>query len=751
MSEKTASPPSGPDEEGERTILAPMPSDHSAAPIADDEQLDERTVIAPLPNADPSAALAGTPVGHFAGSNPDAPAVAFTPGQLAQPAVSQAPAAARLSGVATDSPPDEVAEDRTIMAPMPMAEPSGHVPAGTPVQAAPPVPSDATPNTAVPVQAALSSEPLQKLETGYVINNMYRVLQPLDQGGMGRVFRGEEIGTGEPVAIKVILPEFSEDTKAADMFRREARTLRLLHHDAIVRYFAYLPPDARLNLHALIMGFIEGTKLSDRIKTKGALSLGEICRLFARLADGLAAAHEVGVVHRDLSPDNVMLPDDKIEKAVLIDFGISRSSAIKDVTLGNEFAGKLKYVSPEQLGAFGGEADGRSDIYSMGLLMYAAATGGPAPMGSSIVEAVKLREGMPDLSAAPVELQGLMYQMLQPDPAMRLATMAQVKQVLQDIEGGRSPSATTLGGTSMPSGAGLTYGVTQSSTIHRQVEGLQAAPNMGIVTSSGMQATPASSGDNGAAARPAKKGWGKAIPLLLVLSALTGGGVWYGLIQPKGGTSVVAESAQDLQRIPGRETFLAEAVPAGCAFATNRLYGPNAGMIEGFHTADMSLGGLEGAWAANYGGAPALISRVVEAGQCDVLALARRFQGTAGAKTELTLSTNVMTRRDEISGKLWGSVGRADWLAIITPKGQVYNLTSRLQDPIGQERQFSFRIRSGAPGKYMLVAISSHKSLVRTGAMQDGTDASAIFHLISRELEKAPGAAVDVGFVHIMP
>ena len=98
---------------------------------------------------------------------------------------------------------------------------------------------------------------------------MYLVVEQLNQGGMGRVFRGEEIGTGEPVAIKVILPEMAEDEKVAAMFKREARTLRQLHHDAIVRYFAYVPPDQNLNLHALVMGFIEGTTLSDAVKNGG--------------------------------------------------------------------------------------------------------------------------------------------------------------------------------------------------------------------------------------------------------------------------------------------------------------------------------------------------------------------------------------------------------------------------------------------------------------------------------------------------
>lgn len=595
--------------------------------------------------------------------------------------------------------------------------------------------------------------PLQKLEPGYIINNMYRVLQPLGQGGMGRVFRGEEIGTGEPVAIKVILPEIAEDNKAADMFRREARTLRLLHHDAIVRYFAYLPPDQALNLHALVMGFIEGTKLSDRIKTLGGLSLSEVCRLFIRLTDGLVAAHELGVVHRDLSPDNVMLPDGNIDKAILIDFGISRSSTIKDVTLGNEFAGKLKYVSPEQLGAYGNEADGKSDIYSLGLLMYAAATGIALPMGSTIVEAVKLRETVPDLSQAPAELQSLLYQMLQPDPSMRPQTMEVVQQALTQIAGGNDLS--------LPDGQTMTSGfpMMKQASTNRPVEGLQAAPSMGggTITSFGAFAsTSASSGasserDEAPVKEPRRQRGGifwAVVFVLLGLGSFVGWSGWQEL------TELQEETDSDgvLKRVAdGEETFLAEATAPGCAFATRRSYGPNEGMIEGFHLDTVSLSGLKAAWSARFGTNLALVDHTVEVTQCPALALARMFQGTSGTKIELSLTSNLRSRREEISGSIWNTNDRETWLAIVTPRGQVYALTPRIEEAVGAERNFQFRVRSGSPGKYLLIAVTSAKALVRTGAMKNGEASENIFELIVRELMEAEQPSVDVAFVNLLP
>ena len=395
------------------------------------------------------------------------------PPQSSRPLTDQGEAAENLP-VSSDDDSTIIALHRPVAAPDEVGSPASR-------QAAPVQPE--APGGSVPNAPAAEDGPLRTLEPGCVINNMYRVIEALDQGGMGRVFRGEEIGTGEPVAIKVILPEIADDTNSAGMFLREAKVLRSLHHDAIVRYFAYLPPDHTINFHALIMGFIEGIKLSDRIKTHGPLSLSEMCRLFSHLASGLETAHKAGVVHRDLSPDNVMLHDGNIDKAAIIDFGISRSSTINDVTLGNQFAGKLKYVSPEQCGAFGGEADGRSDVYSLGLMMFFAATGKVAPMGNSIVEAVKLREAVPDLSTVPGELQQLLYQMLQPDPNLRIADMETVKQILMQLDGGGTASMLR----SIPPTTG--FPLTHAPTTNRPVEGLQSAPSMGGSTVTGFGGT----------------------------------------------------------------------------------------------------------------------------------------------------------------------------------------------------------------------------------------------------------------------
>ena len=140
--------------------------------------------------------------------------------------------------------------------------------------------------------------------------------------------------------------------------------------------------------------------------------------LLYKVASGLAAAHEAGVIHRDLSPDNIILPGGKVGHAKIIDFGIARSANVGGETLlGGVFAGKYNFVSPEQLGMYGGEVTDRSDIYSLGLVMAAALRGASLNMSGSQVEVIEKRREVPDLSAVDESLRPIIEAMLQPNPA----------------------------------------------------------------------------------------------------------------------------------------------------------------------------------------------------------------------------------------------------------------------------------------------------------------------------------------------
>ena len=270
----------------------------------------------------------------------------------------------------------------------------------------------------------------QQVPIGTLINNNYKIEQLISAGGMGEVFRGTNVFSGDSVAIKIVLQSLAHDPKVAALFKREAKVLCQLADQAIVRYYNFVH-DAALDRFCLIMEFIDGLPLSDHVRGSGPLPLAEAKRLLKRLALGLERAHKMEVVHRDLSPDNVMLKGGTIDDAVLIDFGIAKSTEMSEATLFGQMAGKFKYVSPEQLGHFGGHIGPRTDIYGLALLMAAAVRGEPIDMGASVVEAVNARREIPALTGVYPELQPLFAHMLEPDPAMRPENMGQVIRFLE--------------------------------------------------------------------------------------------------------------------------------------------------------------------------------------------------------------------------------------------------------------------------------------------------------------------------------
>lgn len=288
--------------------------------------------------------------------------------------------------------------------------------------------SGGAPVTSVPTTGG---RPITAVTTGTRIIGTYEIEKLINTGGMGEVYRGRNIHDGEPVAIKIVLPHLAQDEMITQLFQKEAKVLNRLVHDAIVRYYVFTN-DPEIGRPCMIMEFIEGTSMNERLK-QGPMSLEDVKLLLRRLASGLDKAHAMGVVHRDLSPDNVILQDGSVEHAKIIDFGIAKSTMKGDATLlQGQFAGKFSYVAPEQLGAYGGNVDGRADIYSLALMMVAVAQGRVLNMGKSIVEAVRARGAVPDLSGVYPELRPLLSHMLEPDPGNRPASMAEVIRLLDN-------------------------------------------------------------------------------------------------------------------------------------------------------------------------------------------------------------------------------------------------------------------------------------------------------------------------------
>jgi serine/threonine protein kinase len=263
------------------------------------------------------------------------------------------------------------------------------------------------------------------LSAGTRLNGIYEIDRMIGTGGMGEVYQGHEVQTGTTVAIKMLLPEMAENEAALELFRREAAALHYLMHDAIVRYFVFTV-EPILQRPYLAMEFVDGRSLSD-ILEDAPLTLDALLRLMRRVASGLNAAHERGIIHRDVSPDNIIVSHDDVARAKIIDFGIARSTKLGDATIiGSGFAGKHNYVSPEQIGLFGGDVTAKSDVYSFGLVLFYTLTGQKLDMGGTQFQLVEKRRQVPDLGAADGRIRPLLEKMLQPDPNNR-PTMAEIE------------------------------------------------------------------------------------------------------------------------------------------------------------------------------------------------------------------------------------------------------------------------------------------------------------------------------------
>lgn len=313
-------------------------------------------------------------------------------------------------------------------------EPSGAAPAASrKPRAATPEPAPAAEDTRANPS---THENARGIKVGDILHHTYVVKRFVARGGMGEVFEGVNRITEERIAIKGMLPALVADERVLGMFHREAKILTRLRHDALIHYRA-IQQEPDLGIPYIISDYIDGPKLSDVIGAP-VPDAAQCLLLLRRLADGLSHAHGLGAVHRDLSPDNILLENGALAHAKIIDFGIAKDVLPGSGTiLDGDFAGRFEYASPEQLGEFGGEVGPPSDVYSLGLVMLAVATGRKPRMGGGLVEAIRKRLKGPDLSEVPETLRPIFAKMLVADPKDRLASMSAVLQALERPGAGR--------------------------------------------------------------------------------------------------------------------------------------------------------------------------------------------------------------------------------------------------------------------------------------------------------------------------
>lgn len=262
--------------------------------------------------------------------------------------------------------------------------------------------------------------PGDAFQPGDVLNNTYRIEALLGRGGTSDVYRARSEISGRLVAIKVLKAELATNEDYLVLMTREEE-IREIRHDAIVRYSENHRTSE--GLVYLLMDYIDGPGLDKKLKD-GPMSADDLLTICKRVGEGLQAAHARSIVHRDLSPDNIILRDDDPAQAVVIDFGIAKdTNPGAETIVGNEFAGKYAYAAPEQLS---GNTDARSDIYSLGALLLANFRGASPDIGANPMEVVQNKKNPLDTEGVPEPLKSLIDRMTAPDPAARFQSMSDV-------------------------------------------------------------------------------------------------------------------------------------------------------------------------------------------------------------------------------------------------------------------------------------------------------------------------------------
>ncbi|MET0921192.1 MAG: protein kinase, partial [Acidimicrobiia bacterium] len=269
---------------------------------------------------------------------------------------------------------------------------------------------------------------------GRVLGNRYRLIEPLARGGMATVWVADDPLLSRRVAVKILRADLAEDGATRARFRNEAIAAARLNHPNIVATFDTGDDDGTAYI---VMELVEGTNLRHLLDERGTLPTADVVRIGREIADALDAAHEAGLVHRDVKPANVLVPPTGPVKVT--DFGIAKATGADELTRTGTVMGTAKYLAPEQVN--GRTADARTDVYALGLLLYEMCCGHPPFGGETDVATAmaRLTTSPPSIRAerpdVPPALDDLVHRCLARDPAKRFASAAAVRHAL-DIVGG---------------------------------------------------------------------------------------------------------------------------------------------------------------------------------------------------------------------------------------------------------------------------------------------------------------------------
>lgn len=281
-------------------------------------------------------------------------------------------------------------------------------------------------------------------DIGDTLGDRYHLLSVLGSGGMGKVFKARHVTLPKFFAVKILKCELSKNMDLRARFDQEAKTASLLNHPHLVSIYDY---GATAQDEAyLVMDYLDGESLADSLRLLKRIDQRQAVKIFTQICEGLAHAHALGVIHRDLKPGNIMLvrSNECSNFVKIVDFGIAKmlgvDGGVANITQGltrtGEFFGSPLYISPEQ--ASGGKADQRTDIYAMGVLMYECLSSSPPFKGENFFAILSQHmEVMPQPFNSSLDidenLEAIVRKALEKDPHKRFQSIEELKLALADV------------------------------------------------------------------------------------------------------------------------------------------------------------------------------------------------------------------------------------------------------------------------------------------------------------------------------
>lgn len=277
--------------------------------------------------------------------------------------------------------------------------------------------------------------PKKQLTLGSTITERYQIIEELGKGGMGSVYKVMDKEIQQVVALKILNPQIASDETMIERFRNELVLSRKITHKNVCRMYDISKEENNL---FITMEYIQGEDLKGFIRRVGQLPIGKILSIAKQICEGMAEAHRFGVIHRDLKPQNIMI--DKQGNAVIMDFGIARSIDTGGMTEAGTMIGTPQYMSPEQVD--GKKADQRSDIYSLGIIIYEMATGttpfkGKTPVSIALKHKTEATPNPIELNAQiPEGLKDIIFRCMEKEKEQRYQSTEEVLADIKNIEQG---------------------------------------------------------------------------------------------------------------------------------------------------------------------------------------------------------------------------------------------------------------------------------------------------------------------------